>query len=43
MTRILGAVREALLMIVDAIEKELAIEPRTSECRKHLKKSRNTL
>jgi len=31
------AVRQALLMVVDAIERELCIAPRTSELRKQAK------
>ena len=31
------AVRQALLMIVDAIERELGLEPRTAELRREAK------
>ena len=34
---LLLAVRQALLMIVDAIERELALSPRTAELRRELK------
>jgi len=32
------AIRQALLMIVDALERELQLEPRTAELRKERKK-----
>jgi len=37
-TEFLLAVRQALLMMLDAIERKLGISPRTSELRKMVKK-----
>lgn len=34
---LLFAIREALLLMIDAIERELGISPRTSEIRKLMK------
>jgi hypothetical protein len=33
------AIRQALLMVIDAIERELAIEPRTAEIRKQARQA----
>ncbi len=33
------AIRQALLMIIDAIERKFAVSPRTSELRKLMKQS----
>jgi len=34
------AVRQALLMVLDALERRLGIEPRTAELRREVKRSR---
>ena len=37
------AVRQAVLMFLDALERELSIEPRTAELRRMVKRERKTL